>query len=104
MLQTNSEEIEMRILYSVTFFSENHFVCEITWKNIVERVKPRMTIWRMRTACWMSKATNTRSQYVILTAVPLKQLAEQTHLNVRLYLMPVLFYMTYSLGHINILK
>ena len=32
-----------------------------------------MTIWRMRIACWISKATDTHSQYVILTAFPLQQ-------------------------------
>jgi hypothetical protein len=32
-----------------------------------------MTIWRMRIACWIPKATNTHSQYVILTAFPLQQ-------------------------------
>jgi hypothetical protein len=25
-----------------------------------------MTIWRMRIACWIPKATNTHSQYIIL--------------------------------------
>jgi len=30
-----------------------------------------MTIWRMRIACWIPKATNTHSQYVILIAFPL---------------------------------
>ena len=29
-----------------------------------------MTIWRMRTACWTPKATNTHSEYVILIAFP----------------------------------
>jgi hypothetical protein len=32
-----------------------------------------MTIWRMRIACWVPKATNTHSQYVILIAFPLQQ-------------------------------
>jgi len=27
-----------------------------------------MTIWRMRIVCWMTKATNTHSGYVILIA------------------------------------
>jgi hypothetical protein len=41
---------------------------------MVEPLGPRMTlIWRMRTACWITKATNTYSQYVILVAVPLQQ-------------------------------
>jgi len=43
------------------------------WKNIVERGRPQMTIWRMQTACWVSNATNTHLQYVILTASPLQQ-------------------------------
>jgi hypothetical protein len=32
-----------------------------------------MTIWRMRIACWIPKATNTHSEYVILIAIPLQQ-------------------------------
>ena len=38
------------------------------WKNIVERGRPQVTIWRMRIACWIPKATNTHSQYVIFIA------------------------------------
>jgi len=30
-------------------------------------------MWRMRIACWIPKATDTYSQYVILFAVPLQQ-------------------------------
>jgi hypothetical protein len=30
-----------------------------------------MTVWRMRFACWIAKATNTHSEYVILIACPL---------------------------------
>jgi hypothetical protein len=42
------------------------------------RLRPRghwdrwMTKWRMHIACWIPKAANTPSQYVILTAVPLQ--------------------------------
>jgi hypothetical protein len=32
-----------------------------------------MTIWRMRIACWIAKATNTHPQYVILTDFPPQQ-------------------------------
>jgi len=31
------------------------------WKNVVERGRPQMVIWRMRVACWISKATNTHT-------------------------------------------
>ena len=42
------------------------------WKNIVQPNSPQMTIWRMRVSSWVSKATNTHSQYVILTVFPLQ--------------------------------
>ena len=32
-----------------------------------------MRIWRMRITCWISKATDTHSEYVILIAFPLQQ-------------------------------
>jgi hypothetical protein len=31
------------------------------------------TLWRMRIACWIPKATNTHSEYVILIYFPLQQ-------------------------------
>jgi len=55
------------------FFFENRAVCVIMWKNIVEPDRPQMTIWRMRFACWIPKATNTHSGYVILIAFPLQR-------------------------------
>jgi hypothetical protein len=36
------------------------------WENIVERGRTQMAIWRMRVACWIPKATDTNSEYVIL--------------------------------------
>jgi hypothetical protein len=32
-----------------------------------------MAIWRMRIACWILKATDTHSDYIILIAFPLQQ-------------------------------
>ena len=43
------------------------------WKIIVESDRPQMTMWRMRTARWITKATDTHSEYVVLTAFPLQQ-------------------------------
>ena len=65
------------------------------WKNIVERGRPQMTVWRKRIACWITKATDTdthththththhahththhthtHTQYVILIAFPQQQ-------------------------------
>jgi len=53
------------------FFFENRAVYEIMWKNIVELDRPQMTIWRIRIACWITKATNTHPEYVIPIAFPL---------------------------------
>jgi len=49
------------------------------WKNTIERGRPQLTVWRMRIARmriarmriarWISKATNTHSEYVILIAL-----------------------------------
>jgi hypothetical protein len=43
------------------------------WANMVERGRLQMTIWRMRIACWIPKATDTHSEYVIFNAFPLQQ-------------------------------
>ena len=49
-------------------FSENRALYEIIWKNTVCLGRPQMTIWCMRIARWISKAPDTHSEYVILTA------------------------------------
>ena len=41
-----------------------------------------MTIWRMRMACWITKATDTHSEYVIPIAFPLQKLVARTCLDV----------------------
>ena len=74
------------------FFFENRFVYEIMWKNMVERGRPRITIWCMRIACWIPKATNTHSEYVILTAFPL-HLVSRKRLTYVTGTMPVLLVM-----------
>jgi len=56
------------------FFSENCFFRELTWKNIVEPDRLQMTIWRVRTPCWINKAADTHSEYVILIALPRQQM------------------------------
>jgi hypothetical protein len=40
---------------------ESHAVFDMIWKNTVDPDRPRMTIWRMRIACWIPKAANTHS-------------------------------------------
>jgi hypothetical protein len=47
------------------------------WDNTAEPSRPQMTLWRMRNACLIPKATNAHSQYVILIAFPLQQLLHE---------------------------
>jgi len=49
-----------------------------------EQVTDGYIVWRMRFACWINKATNTRSEYVILIASPRQPLTRKC-LNVAFY-------------------
>jgi hypothetical protein len=40
---------------------------------MVQSDRPQMTIWRMRFACWITKAIDPHSEYVILIAFLLQQ-------------------------------
>jgi len=61
-------------LYSVTFFEKS---CRL-WDNVekycrAEQATDDNTIRRMCIACWISKAIDTNSEYVIFIAFPLQQ-------------------------------
>ena len=53
--------------------TENRAVYEIMWKNTVQPGRPQIKIWRMHIACWIPKATNTKSEYAILTVFLMQQ-------------------------------
>ena len=55
------------------FFFENRALYEIMLKNIVQPDRPQMTMWRMRNACRIPKATDAYSEYIILIAFPLQE-------------------------------
>jgi hypothetical protein len=68
------EKIKTNSLCSITFFSfESRAVYDVIQKNIAEPDRPQVTLWRMRISCWIPKAINTFSQYVIICAFPLQQ-------------------------------
>jgi len=64
------ENIKTHILRSLALF-ENRTVYEIMWKNSVPPEMPQ--IMSMHIACWITKATDTHSEYIILIAFPLQQ-------------------------------
>jgi len=50
------------------FFFENLAVYVMICKSTVEPDSPKVTLWRMRIACWMPMATNSHPEYVIVIA------------------------------------
>ena len=60
------------------------------WKNTVQLGRPQVTIWRTRIASWITKATNTISEYAIPIAFPLQQWLHECTSMVHLHTMPVL--------------
>jgi len=64
---------------SSNFFPENSAVYKIMWKNIARQATDDNITRRMRIACWITKATGTHSEHVILIAFPQQQwLRERT--------------------------
>jgi hypothetical protein len=63
---------------------ENHDVYDIMWKNVIEPDWPQIAIRRMRSSCWITKATNTLSEYGTYWVSTATMLA-RTHLDVALY-------------------
>ena len=77
-LKSCTENRNTHFMFNLFFFflffpSENRVAYEIMWKNTSTAGKVTMTIWFMLFAYWIPKATQTHSEYVILTAFPLKQ-------------------------------
>ena len=53
------------------------------WKIIIETGRPHVTTMHMITACWIPKATNTKSEYVTLIAFQLQHLFQERALMLR---------------------
>jgi hypothetical protein len=71
MFQTDVQEIKTHSLCSITF-RKSYRLWDNVEKNIAERGRPQTTILRMRIACWIPKAADAHSEYVIIIAFPLK--------------------------------
>jgi len=50
------------------FFFENRAACEIKWKNTVQPDRPQITKRRTPISCWITKAADTYTEEVKLTA------------------------------------
>jgi len=63
---------------------------------MIEPDRPQMAIWRMRISCFITKATNTLSEYVILIALPLQQCLHERASLLTLYLHCLPRFITHS--------
>jgi hypothetical protein len=82
---TENQNIFCAIIF---FLPEDCAVCEIMWKNMVEWGRQQMTIWGMRIACWIPKASYTHSEYAILIAFPRQQWLHERALMLRYTTLP----------------
>jgi len=79
MFQTKViEKIKIHIIYSIIFFRKRVFY-EIMWKKCgtIRQATDENKLRRTRIACWITKARNTHSECIILTAFPMKQWSRQ---------------------------
>ena len=89
MFQTNLYVKSKPTCQVEDIFFEYRAVYEIMWKNTVESARPQVTIWRMRIAGCIPKATNTYPEYVITIAF-LSTMVARTRLNVTSYVIRTL--------------
>jgi len=57
-------------MFNNSFFFENRDIYGVMWTNTVQSDIPQMTIWGVRIAYWIPKATNTSLEYVKLIDFP----------------------------------
>jgi hypothetical protein len=100
MFQKNVvDKIKTHISYSITFF-ENRSVYEIMWKKYgtARQATDDNIIRRMRFARWVTKATDTHPEYVILIAFPRQQwLRERASLLGHTYIANLVYNMSFHL-------
>ena len=67
---------QMELIFWITlvhFLSFYENCADYDVRGTVEVDRPQMTVWCIHVACWIPKATNTHTEYVILFALPLQQ-------------------------------
>jgi hypothetical protein len=80
-----------------THFIFNNFFRKMyrLWDYVEKYCRPGLTnmkIWRIYIACWIPKATNTHSEYVILIAFPLQQCLHESASMLQYKYLPALLY------------
>jgi hypothetical protein len=72
-VRQNSQRKLKRAFYLQYILPHNRAVYDVMYKKAEESERPQITIWRMPFVCWIPKATDTHSEYVIRIAFPRQQ-------------------------------
>jgi len=89
---------------SITLFFENRALYGVMWKNMIEPDRPQKTTWRLCILCWVPKATDRHSEYVIRIAFTLQHwLHEHTSLLPFTYIACIFRVMTYLVFNRDVL-
>jgi hypothetical protein len=64
MFQIKIVQTIKKHIWCLVTFLENLAVYEKMWKDIVQRGRIQITVRRIRIACWITKAANTRNRCV----------------------------------------
>jgi len=84
------EKIKTHILCLIIFSitsppPENRAIYDTMWKSIIDPDRPQMTIRRMRTACYITKSTNTQTTLYTTHCFSTATMVARTRLIVMLY-------------------
>ena len=74
-------------------------VYEIMWQNIVQSDRSQMAVWRMCILCWITKATNTYTEYVILITSLGNNGCFNWSVSIYIYILTYIFRATYFRIH-----
>ena len=96
------ENRNTRFTFTNAFVFENRIVWDKFGKILYSRTS-QTTIWRMRNACWIPKATHTHSEYTVLISFPPQQWSHESASGLRYtYIARLLFYYVQLLVYMDV--
>jgi hypothetical protein len=99
------EKVKTHILSSVTFFRKSyHLGHNVEKYGTARQTTDDNIIRRMRFACWITKATDTHSQYVILIGFPRKIWLRESATVLHYSTLPVLLFTSISVFQMHVTR
>jgi len=101
MRNASGKSCENQITHFINFFFWKSFCFQnnVEKYGTAEQATDNNIIWHMHFACWITDATDTHSEYVILTAFTLQQWLYKRASCYVIRILPVLFYLKFNNSH-----